>query len=508
LRETQERGRASRDAGSLDRETRNTLRWGVLAYGRWMRRSLRVVVAAACTCTLAATALAADPTGFFSQLPGAGGCITGDGTSNGGPSDCADGRGVEGAQAVALSPDGRFVYVYAYSGGTLATVSRDTTTGALSQASDASACLSQAAIAGCTDGRLPDGGAYSAHAIAISGAHLFAEGRGRDIIGTYDRDAASGALTERDDVGACVSATGADSDLTAGACSTYDKLQGPVSVAVTPDGKFLYAGAGGAVGLTAFSIDGTGALTPLSGAAGCYAATVVTGCTQARLTTTIDDVALSPDAKTLYAANPVDHAVVAFSRDAATGALTQIAGAGGCVVDDGVGDVGDPCTQGRALQTAQSVEVSPDGTLVSVGAAGEKGVAMLHRAANGALSQAAGVAGCITETGAEGCGTSRSTQDVHRTLFSPDGGTLITAGFGDAAAGSGIGVFDVRADGTLTQRAGTHGCLSDTGADSAGTAGSCTPTRGIWGAVGLAMTADGKWLYSGAYNDEASPPSA
>lgn len=460
-------------------------------------RRLPLVLVATSLLVLATAALAADPAGFFTQLPGPAGCITDNGQSNAAASDCAVGRGLLGAEALALSPDGRFAYVSSWSSNRLAVVDRDTTTSALSQRAGTDACIATTSVGGqCTDGRLPSGGSDSAHAIALSGGQLFEAGGSGDRIARFTRNETTGALTEPAGQSACVSQTGTDGDGTGGGCLTDPRLESPNAIAVSPDGKFLYAGNNAPTGLTVYSIDSGGALAPVAGAAGCYAAGVVSGCTQARLARYFFDVALSPDGTTLYATNILDNAVVAFRRDAITGALTEISGPAGCVFDDGVGDGTDPCVAGRALGTAQSVEVSPDGKLLSVSGAADKGIAILHRAPDGSLSQSAGAAGCVTEGATSGCGASRVTQNVYRTLFTPDSGTLISAGYGDTPAGSGISVFDVAADGTLTQRVGTHGCISDSGMS-----GTCTAARGVLGPVGLALTSDAKWLYATGYED-------
>jgi hypothetical protein len=108
----------------------------------------------------------------------------------------------------------------------------------------------------------------------------------------------------------------------------------------------------------------------------------------------------------------------------------------------------------------------------------------------------------VNLTSDDGCGTSRQTSNVYRTLFGPGGKTLYVAGYADGGAdNSGIGVFDLAADGTITQRSGAMGCYSDSGKDSTGAAGGCTAARGVAGSVGLALSPDGHWLYQSAYGD-------
>ena len=460
-----------------------------------MRRRLLVLPEIVCACALAAPAPAADSTGYLSQIAGTGGCVTDDGKSNGAPDpDCANGRGLLGAQAVALSPDGRYAYVYSWTSGAIAILSRSTTTGALSQADDASACVAHTDVGGdCSDGHNPSEHADSAHAIALSGDHLFAAGVLNGVISVFSRDLISGGLTEA----SCISEAGKDADGLA-TCTTYGFIDSPQSVAVSPDGAFLYASGNGDPGLTAFSVSAGGTLAPLGNLKDCYRPVPVLNCTAARFTENIYDIALSPDGGSLYAVNHDADAVIAFARDASTGGLSPIGGPAGCVVNASVGDPMNPCTRVHGMNGPASVEVSPDGRFVTVGAWDNAGIAVLRRAPDGSLSQA----GCVNEFSVDGCGPSRSTRGVYRTLFSPDSGTLIAAGYGEGdATTSGMSVFDVGVDGSLAQRAGTAGCVSDTGADTAGVAGSCTAARGVLGPVGIAMTQDGKHVYATGFSD-------
>src|SRR5438067_245802 len=79
----------------------------------------------------------------------------------------------------------------------------------------------------------------------------------------------------------------------------------------------------------------TGQLTQLSGAAGCIrdaAATGPAGCATARALAGRTALAVSGDGRSVYVTAGAG-AVAVFSRDAATGALTQLAGDAGCVAD-------------------------------------------------------------------------------------------------------------------------------------------------------------------------------
>lgn len=465
-----------------------------------MPRPLLVLACAAACLAAAAPAYASGAAGSLTQPAGPAGCITQDGTSNAVAAQCADGRGLSGAEAVEVSPDGRFVYSYSFGTGAIAILSRNAATGVLSQADAPSACVGPTDIGGdCTNGPFPASGSDSSHAIAISpdGAFLFAAGHG---VSSFRRNVATGALTA---IG-CVSADGKDAD-GASTCTTFAGVGDPMALAVSPDGRFVYAGGLGARGLAILSVSGTGALGTLPAAAGCFTNVVDAQCTTARYADQLFDIALSPDGHSLYAVN-IDvpaGAVVGFARDAGTGKLTQIAGTGGCVDRTGTGP--QPCTHGHGMVEASTVTVSPDGTLLTIGTQPLPGggVTVLHRdPATGALTQSAGAAGCVNSDGSDGCGTSRSTDDVYETTFTADGRTLFAAGYGRGVLDkSGVAVFDVGAGGALTQRAGAAGCLSDSGVDGTGTVGGCTAARGILGPVGLARSPQGEFLYASGNDD-------
>ena len=89
-----------------------------------------------------------------------------------------------------------------------------------------------------------------------------------------------------------------------------------------------------------------------------------------------------------------------FDRSPPTGQLIQLAGTDGCVSETGTGG---ECANGRALDTAWDVTVSPDGANVYV-AATLGGIAIFDRnLVTGELTQKAMTAGCIQASAAAGC---------------------------------------------------------------------------------------------------------
>lgn len=107
----------------------------------------------------------------------------------------------------------------------------------------------------------------------------------------------------------------------------------------------------------------TGALAQLNGLAGCIAENRdgVTCAVGAGLREAVF-VTMSPDSTNVYVASQLSDAVAAFSRNAVTGALTQVRGVAGCVSDDGSDDgMAMVCADGNGLLGALTVTVSPDG---------------------------------------------------------------------------------------------------------------------------------------------------
>ena len=148
-------------------------------------------------------------------------------------------------------------------------------------------------------------------------------------------------------------------------------------------------------------------ITKLEGTAGCVvdASSPLAGqrCRAARALGDVTDVAVSPDGKHAYGASFTSNAVVAFRRDPATGSLTQLPGAAGCIASEGAAAAG--CAAGRGLTGATAVAISPDGKNVYVtgfeldtggGSPTARGTlaSFAREPATGALTQLPPPAGC------------------------------------------------------------------------------------------------------------------
>jgi DNA-binding beta-propeller fold protein YncE len=243
--------------------------------------------------------------------------------------------------------------------------------------------------------------------------------------------------------------------------------------------------------VTAGALAVTGDLTQPAGAAGCISETGAGNCADGHALNGPTGVAVSPDGKSVYVASTPGNAVAQLNRNTTTGAITQPAGTAGCVSQGGAG----PCAVGHALRGPTGVAVSPDGRSVYVASSGSNAVARLNRnTTTGAITQPAGTAGCISQTGAGPCADGRGLNGPYSVAVSADGKSVYVGSyFSDAVAR----LARNTTTGAISQPAGTAGCISQTGA------GPCADGRGLNGAFGVAVSPDGKSVYVGSYFSNA-----
>ncbi len=426
----------------------------------------------------AAVALAAF--GELTQKPGTAGCISDEGF---GP--CVDGKALDHARAVTVSPDGSNVYGVKY--GAIAIFDRDVSTGGLGQKPGQAGCIGSAdGFSGPNPGLCPDGIALDgADSVTVSpdGANVYVASSSSDAVAIFDRDPSNGSLTQESGSGACISETGASP------CADGTALDGANTVAVSPDGANAYVASSISKAVAVFDRDPTsGALTQQPGTAGCISETGTEGaCADGVELHSAGSVTVSPDGANAYVSSST--AVTIFDRDPSSGSLTQKAGLAGCVSQ--TGETGGGCVDGYGLGTPTSVAVSPDGTSAYVASYFPGAVAILDRnPGSGELTQKAGTAGCIGQAGGGGgtCVPGQGLGGASSVVVSPDGASVYVASRNSDA----IAIFDRDpTSGALTQKPGTAGCISDTGS-----AGTCVDGTALSRLLSVAISPDGASVYT------------
>jgi DNA-binding beta-propeller fold protein YncE len=202
-------------------------------------------------------------------------------------------------------------------------------------------------------------------------------------------------------------------------------------------------------------------------------------------------VTVSPDGANVYVAAPGSNAVDTFARDASTGALTQPTDGTGCIV----GTALSSCTTGLQLAGADALTVSPNGANVYVTSALSNSLTTFTRSSTtGQLTQLTGTSACVINLLAVGCSLGRVLSDPEGLAVSPDGASVYVTAFKSGA----LDVFDRNADsGAAAQKPRAPGCLL----------GNVTPGcllgRGLRGASSVAVSPDGRNVYSAAFDSDS-----
>jgi DNA-binding beta-propeller fold protein YncE len=394
-----------------------------------------------------ATALAV--TGDLTQPAGTAGCISEFGGT------CIDGSALSGAAGVAVSPDGKSVYVASHTpSSAVVRLNRNTTTGAIAQPAGSAGCVSEKESANpCAQGHA----LLNAGQVAVSpdGRSVYAVSSSSNALVRLNRNTTTGAVTQPAGTAGCVSVDGS------GPCADGHGLYRPYGVAVSPDGKSVYVASlldsvNGAAGVVArFNRNTTtGAITQPAGRAGCVSETGAGPCADGHALNGPEQVSVSPDGKSVYVTSVFSNAVARFNRNTTTGAISQPAGSAGCISDTGSG----PCADGHAISVPSGVAVSPNGKSVYVASNSSKAVVRLNRnTTTGAIAEPAGSAGCISDTGAGPCADGHAI-DPQRLAVSPDGKNVYVTSPNSWAL---VRLNRNTTTGAIAQPAGSAGCISE-----------------------------------------------
>jgi hypothetical protein len=290
-------------------------------------------------------------------------------------------NGLDGANDVAVSPDGKHVYATGGTDDAIAAFTRNTTTGLLTP----NACIEDDPIdEGCASATAGLDGADRVE-VSSDGLNVYVTGRTDEAVVIFTRNTISGVLTPA----GCVKDNGS-----AAACAaTSPALEEIEGLALSPNGESLYTLSNDDDAITAFTRGSGGTLTD----AGCFDDVSLgnpcgTDANEAQGLDGANAVTVSPDNASVYVTSTVDDALVRFDR-APGGALTPR----GCI-EDAPQDRGCEQTVQGLNRPFGTPLVSPDGARVYATGADDEAVNAFDRSTGGALTPA----GCVG-TVAAGC---------------------------------------------------------------------------------------------------------
>jgi DNA-binding beta-propeller fold protein YncE len=335
-------------------------------------------------------------------------------------SGCTGAPGLRDAAFMAVSPDGRSVYVTARGSDTITAFARDRLTGVLTRVAGAGGCATRAAATpGC--GAAPSLARPSGVTVTPDGRFVYVSAENSDSIVVFRRNTRTGGIT----LAGCVGASARDPS-----CAEVPTLETPIGLAVSPDGRQLYVAAWAEDAVVVLNRDpASGALT-FGSCLSSYGTRHVPNCTPLAGSDGMSWVTVSPDGRNVYATARDDNSVHAFARDPASGGLTSLGCIGGLASGTGKPPA---CGAGRALDYPQLVTVSPDGANVYATAADAHAIALFSRnPATGALAQLPGSDGCLEDIadGKEDCQRSLGLSLPLGLAFDPTGRTAYVGAFG------------------------------------------------------------------------------
>jgi 6-phosphogluconolactonase (cycloisomerase 2 family) len=233
--------------------------------------------------------------------------------------------GLSGAYAVAVSPDGRYLYATATSSSALTVLRRNVSDGSLRS------ILTGANFVQSYSN--PDLNGARGLTISPDGLHIYVAALTADTLSVFQRNATNGQVTLRQTV--------RDGELVTLNPPTFvDGLDGATDVIVSEDGRHVYVTG---------NLDNTVSLFSRNALTGdlFYVASYDADLGTANGLAGAISLTLSPDGRTLYATGFIGDSVAVFARDANTGRLTQT----------------QQATQPE-LDGATGIAAAPDGTAV------------------------------------------------------------------------------------------------------------------------------------------------
>jgi hypothetical protein len=388
----------------------------VLKRSRW---STLVPVACAVACVVAAEpAAGVSRSGALAPLPGTSACLTEPPVNRG----CSLSR-LGDVSDMAIAPDGRHFYVASFS--TIWTFGRDRVSGALRRVRGRAGCVRQWGRPGC--GRARGLGGIESIVVSPDGRHVYAAARGSRSIAAFQRHPVSGRLTQLRGRSGCVSrfpspcSRGAARGLLQPRSLAISSDGRSVYA-----GSVVFSGCcGDPKGAVAVFTRNrrTGSLRQPGGALGCVAGRRDRRCTVARGLEGVGSVAVTHDGRTVYAGS-TNRVLTVLTRRRG-GRVAQLPGPAGCLAPRSAVQLRQRlrCGAGRHLRSADALIPSRDNRSLYAFSSDAERLLIFRRGTGGRLSQPRGARACV-EWGRSPCRHARGFFEPGEPALSPDGRNL------------------------------------------------------------------------------------
>jgi 6-phosphogluconolactonase (cycloisomerase 2 family) len=276
-------------------------------------------------------------TGRLMQKDGDVGCI-----NVAAAEGCRPARAMVNPAEMEQSPDGSSLYVPSLTEGSIA-ILQIKADGHLEQVSGVDGCVTESGTDGA-GGPCTDGTAMSSSfqmAVSPDGKHVYGASQITEAITLFNRDADSGALTQKSGLDGCISKNGFPDAGSTPRCRTQALLDRSRSIRITPDGRWLYALGTGSI--VAFERDPSNGLLTFRS---CVSESGAAPCADVKEVTPLLSGAISPDGKALVGRQSRTQlgggadGLSFFDISDSDGSLTQRPGLSGCATKDGSSPAG------------------------------------------------------------------------------------------------------------------------------------------------------------------------